>query len=197
MGDRLVAGRRGWEGVRSALVGIGLICMGLLGGQVGCKAKAMPQPAAMDGEHVLSAPVSSEELEAVCRPPVGWRVKAVEQLPRSIQRVWVSPSGRTAYGVIRIRLPLPAGQDLVLWAFLNKMRQAEGEAKLVSRDKGSPGLRFVAEGGEHRLRALLHTSGLSAWVVYAGTLVEEPEAPEELRIAELARDATWVGSVGR
>ena len=44
------------------------------------------------------------------------------------QRVWISPTGRTAYGVTFIDLPFAFSEDFVLDAFLNDMRMREGEA---------------------------------------------------------------------
>jgi hypothetical protein len=174
---------------------VGMVCMGWIVMLAGCGGKAISPPTPPpDLEQMLADPLPSDELNAVCRPPAGWTPKPVAQLPRSIQRVWVSPSGRTAYGVIRIHLPFPVGSDLVLWAFMNQMRQTEGEARLLGRRKDPPGLRFVAEGRDHRLRARLRTSGLSAWVVYAGTLRAQEESAAELKLAELARDVTQLDS---
>jgi hypothetical protein len=117
-------------------------------------------------------------------------------LPRSVQRVWVSPTGRTAYGVIHIRLPLPVGADLVLWRFISEMRKREGQGTLLSRqpDPGGRGLRFTAEDPRYRLHARLLTSGRHAWVVYAGVLRAEPAAGDEISLAEQAREQTQVGA---
>ena len=62
---------------------------------------------------------------------------------------WLSPSGRTAYGVIYFSLPLPVGHDLTLWGFLDEMRHSEGEATLVSKqwDENLRGLRRFLEIG--------------------------------------------------
>jgi len=109
--------------------------------------------------------------------------------------VWISPSGRTAYGVIYFSLPLPVGHDLVLWGFLNEMRKTEGEATLLSKewDDKLPGLRFVAQGGRYVVRTNLSVHGFHGWACYAGTLRNDPIVPEELAEAEYARDATTFG----
>ena len=139
----------------------------------------------------------SAELEAVVVPPAGWRPDPVKRSRNHAHQAWLSPSGNTAYGVIRINLPLPfIGPDTVLPRFISQMRQTEGEARLLSRanDPRLPGVRFVAEGGEYRLRANLTTRGFRAWTVYAGSLRSQPEAVDELRLAEAAREATKIGT---
>ncbi len=129
-------------------------------------------------------------------PPAGWAMEPLKASDRHNHQVWLSPSGRTAYGVIRFKMPLPVGADTALrLGFLPAMKKAEGEAKLVSsdRDPGLPGLRFVVVGGKYVLRANLITRGWGGWAVYAGTLKDTEVVPEELVLAELARDHTTVG----
>ena len=145
----------------------------------------------------LAAPTGSGILEAVVVPPVGWRPDPLKRTSSHAHQAWISPSGRTAYGVIRMNLPLPfIGPDVVLPRFIKQMRQSEGEARLLSRKNDSrlPGIRFVAEGGQYRLRANLITRGFRAWAVYAGTLRAEAEMPDELRMAEAAREETRIGT---
>jgi hypothetical protein len=145
----------------------------------------------------LSEPFANEELEAVVIPPAGWTADPVKRTRNHAHQAWLSPSRRTAYGVIRINLPLPfIGPDVVLPRFIQQMRESEGEAELLSRQNDSrlPGIRFIAEGGQYRLRANLVTRGFRAWAVYAGTLRSEPEQPDELQLAEAAREETRVGT---
>jgi hypothetical protein len=161
-----------------------------------------PRPRASDtpsdtADTDLSDPFGVSELEAVVCPPVGWLPDPIKRSRSHAHLAWLSPTGRTAYGVIRMKLPLPfVGPDTVLPRFLDRMRETEGDARLLSRrsDGRLPGIRFVAEGGEYRLRANLITRGFRAWAVYAGTLRGQPEAPEELRQAEAAREATKIGT---
>jgi hypothetical protein len=113
-------------------------------------------------------------------------------------QLWLSPTGNTAYGVIRFSLPLPVGPDTVLYFFLREMRASEGEARLISkrRDPQLKGLGFVAEGGLYVVRTNLTTRGLRGWAVYAGTLRARPVLPNELSLAELAREETETGVDG-
>jgi hypothetical protein len=145
----------------------------------------------------FAEPFGSSELQAVLSPPVDWEPDPVKRSRKHVHQAWLSPSGRTAYGVIRMNLPLPfIGPGTVLPRFLNQMRETEGEARLLKRqdDPRLPGIRFVAEGGKYRLRANLITRGFNAWAVYAGTLRSEPEMPDELQLAEVARDQTRIGT---
>jgi hypothetical protein len=152
---------------------------------------------AVSADAYLDDPFASSVLEAVIVPPAGWTPDPAKRSRNHAHQAWISPSGRTAYGVIRINLPLPfIGPDLVLPRFIEEMRNTEGEATLLSQrdDPRLRGIRFVVEGGQYRLRASLVTRGFRAWAVYAGTLRGEPEIPEELAVAESAREQTRIGT---
>lgn len=145
----------------------------------------------------FAEPFGHDQLEAVVIPPAGWEPDPIKRTRTHAHQTWISPSGRTAYGVIRMNLPLPfIGPGVVLPRFLDQMRETEGEARLLNRQNDSdlPGIRFVAEGGQYRLRANLVTRGFRAWAVYAGTLRAHPEMPDELQLAEAAREATRIGT---
>jgi hypothetical protein len=160
---------------------------------VGCASKhasrMVPEPAG------LSEPVVLSTVQARCAPPVGWALQPREQSKTHTQELWFSPTGDTAYGVIRFSLPLPVGADTVLWFFLRELRQREGEARLISKqqDPQLNGLRFVAEGGKYLVRTNLTTSGFHGWAVYAGTRRDRDIRQDELEMAELARENTETG----
>ncbi|MGE5608016.1 MAG: hypothetical protein ACM359_02075 [Bacillota bacterium] len=145
----------------------------------------------------LSGPVAISAVRAICEPPAGWMAKPLEMNRGRAQQTWVSPSGSTAYGVIAFRLPLPVGSDLALWGFLGEMRKQYSDGRLLSKkaDPTLPGVRFLAEGGPYRLRTNLILHGASGWAVYAGTLRDRPEDPDELKLAERARESTAVGLI--
>jgi hypothetical protein len=133
-------------------------------------------------------------LDAAVDPPIGWRRDKFVVDAAHVHAVWISPSGDTAYGVVLMRLPLPVGAELVLWGFLNQMRKSDQKADLIAKQPAPdlPGLRFVAESGTYRIRANLTARGWRAWAVYAGTRISRPCEPQELRLAELARDRTRI-----
>ncbi len=143
----------------------------------------------------LSAQTVVPALEAACIPPLGWSARPLKASKNHIHQVWLSPTENTAYGVIRFSLPLPVGPDTVLYFFLREMRASEGEARLISkrRDNQLQGLRFVAEGGLYVVRTNLTTRGLRGWAVYAGTRRGRAILPNELSLAELARENTQIG----
>lgn len=180
--------------VRSPLAGLAFL---VALPHLGCRGTSTPSPqsAALSPDPALATAFFSEDLQATCSPPAAWEAKPIERLPRAIQHVWVSPTGRTAYGVMHVNLPLPVGPDLALWGFINEMRRIEGEGRLLTRQTlpGESGLRFVAESTRYRMRGVLRSRGMTAWVVYAGTLRAEPEMPLELELAERARERTQVG----
>ncbi|HZN64157.1 MAG TPA: hypothetical protein VFB66_02570 [Tepidisphaeraceae bacterium] len=143
------------------------------------------------------APQAHRELEALVTPPAGWRPDPIKRSRNHSHQTWLSPTRRTAYGVIKMKLPLPfIGSDTVLKAFLQEMKKSEGEARLISRrnDSDLRGIRFVAEGGQYKIRTNLVTRGFRAWAVYAGTLRGQEEMPEELRLADEARERTKIGT---
>ena len=135
------------------------------------------------------------ELELHVAPPQGWTLDPVKRTSQHIHKTWISPTGHTAYGVIRFRLPIPVSDDLALWGFLREMRRTEGEAVLLEKTPGFPladGLKvlsFTAEGGRYRVRTLLVTRGFRGWCVYAGTLREQPVQEHELDTALRHRNA--------
>jgi hypothetical protein len=164
----------------------------------GCQRRLPPLPDLADPRVPapgLLAYQAVVDVEAVCAPPQGWQPEPLKQSGQHTHQVWLSPSGKTAYGVIHVRLPLPVGPELVLWGFMREMRQSEGEAILLSRqrDPDLPGIRFVAEGGLYRIHTNLLVYGRRAWAVYAGTLREEEVSADELALAERARETTHVG----
>jgi len=135
--------------------------------------------------------------KALVEVPAGWTPDPLKSNARHVHETWLSPSQNTAYGVILMYLPWPAGPDLTLWGFMNHMRESEGNARLISKqwDDKLPGYRFVAEGGIYKIRVNLIVRGNAAWAVYAGTRVDHPIAKNELEVAERARDDTRVGYI--
>jgi hypothetical protein len=135
------------------------------------------------------------DVDAYVAPPIGWRADPLKSTSRHNHQVWVAPSDRTAYGVIRFSLPLPVGTDVALWGFLREMRRTEGEAILLDKqwDQNLDALRFVADGGIYRVRVNLFVDGWRGWAVYAGTRRDHPIAENELEVAERAREHTVVG----
>ena len=179
---------------RTTLRQVILVCVLLL--QAGCYSHhraATTQPTTpVVG---LSEPAAVETVEAIAVVPMGWKADPLKKSASHYHQVWLSPSGNTAYGIIHAHMPLPLGPDLALVGFMRTMRKSEGEGILISRqsDPKLPGIRFVAEGGRYKIRANLITHGWVTWVIYAGTLRGKPEAPEELELAERAREATIIG----
>jgi hypothetical protein len=143
----------------------------------------------------LSVPQWNSEVQASVSPPFGWRMSVLPGAFDASHLVWVSPSGRTAYGVIRFSLPLPAPYDPVLWVFLREMRRNEGRAELLSKtwDPERRRLRALIDGGKYTIRTTITLRGLAGWVTYAGTLREHPIEPTELQTAEAARELTKPG----
>jgi hypothetical protein len=141
-------------------------------------------------------PMRVAELEASVIPPAGWRIDRADQTSRYVQRVWLSPTGRTSYGVIHFTLPLPLGERVALAGFLAEMKRSEGDARLISRKPLDGRLAFIAEGGRYHVDGIIVTKGLRGWAIYAGTLRHQSPALDELELAVQARDNTTLGPGG-
>jgi hypothetical protein len=141
----------------------------------------------------ISAPAWDGDLNSLVTPPLGWKPDPLKVTNKSRHRVWISPGGSTAYGVIYFDLPLPVGKDIAFNGFISGMKNTSGEAILISKTEDSDAVHFVADGGLYRIRCDLSVSGFHGWAVYAGTLRAKPVNLDELKIAEEARDKTRVG----
>jgi hypothetical protein len=136
-----------------------------------------------------------QTVQAVCMPPEQWVAQPLKRSSRHTHQIWLSPSGKTAYGVIHFDLPVPVGHELVLWYFMKEMRRVQGDGELLSKqwDSNLRTLRFVASGGRYTIRTNLSVRGFEGWAVYAGTLREGPIEQNELDLAERAREHTVLG----
>lgn len=164
---------------------------------IGCRAKPKTiQSTPPTTRHGISAPVYRGDMLAIATPPDGWVPEPIKQSSKHVHQLWISPSGRTAYGILYFKLPWPLGQDLTLQGFLNEMKKTEGAATLLEKknDPNLPGLRFVAEGGLYLVRANLIVNGWRGWAMYAATKVKMDVDEKELELAESARESTRVGS---
>jgi len=136
-----------------------------------------------------------ESVDARAVIPVGWHPDPLKSSQAHKHQVWISPTGRTAYGIIHFTLPLPIGHELALLGFLDNMQHAEGEVTLISQqwDPNIEALRFVASGGLYMVRTNLFVRGFEGWAIYAGTLRNQPIETSELALAEKARERTQIG----
>jgi hypothetical protein len=136
-----------------------------------------------------------ESVDAYAAVPEGWHPDPLKSSPTHTHQVWVSPTGRTAYGIIHFTMPLPVGHELAVWGFIENMKRSEGEATLISKywDPNLSGMRFVVVGGLYMVRVNLFVDGTQGWAVYAGTLRKEKIEEDELSLAERARELTKVG----
>ncbi len=161
-------------------------------GDWSARATALPTGAAAQ---VLQSAQIVSSVNAVCVPPVGWKAEPLKKSDEHTHQIWLSPTGKTAYGVIHFTMPLPVSAGFVLPVYMKAMAKSEGEATLISKqaDPALPGVRFVAEGGLYRTRTNLMVHGAEGWAVYAGTVRNQPIDDAELALAIEAREHTRVG----
>jgi hypothetical protein len=143
----------------------------------------------------LTEPTPVYSVVAQCAPPAGWIAQPLKKSERHTHQIWLSPTGRTGYGVVHFKLPLPVGVNIVHWEFLREMDKREGEAIELSHqmDPSLPGMRFVCEGGRYKMRVNLLVSGFEGWAIYAATVREAEIIPSELDLAEKSRENTIIG----
>lgn len=144
----------------------------------------------------LTLPNAFPKLEATVAVPDGWTLNRRDEESNYTQKVWISPSGATAFGVVRFSVPLPSTHDMVLWVFMRQMRASEGNAALLSKtwDKRGKFLRFETKGGRFHVHGNLIVRGLGGWVVYAGTRAGDDVNPREFDLAVQARESVELGS---
>ena len=145
---------------------------------VGCRSKPI----------VVDVP----SLQANVAAPRGWLPSTQPTDGNARHIVWNSPTGDTAFGVIRFSLPFPVGHRGALWGYLNAMRRAEGEATVLDErwDASDPSLRFIVTGGKYTVANRMIVRGVVGWVFYAGTLRARGVNEAEFRQAAVARDAS-------
>jgi hypothetical protein len=170
----------------------------LVFGAAGCGAsrKGTLQSLPATTQRGISTIEYRSDLLAITTPPDGWVSEPIKQSDKHTHQLWISPSGRTAYGILYFKLPWPIGQELTLRGFLNEMKKTEGSATLLKKgkDPNLPGLRFVAEGGLYLVRANLIVDGWRGWAIYAATKVKMDVDAKELELATRARESTRVGA---
>ncbi len=140
----------------------------------------------------LTLPSPDPDVLALVAPPQNWRPDPLKSSSRHTHRVWISPTGNTAFGVIHFSLPIPVPPSIVLPFFLREMKRDQGEAKLLEKHSDDTGLHFVCEGGLYKMRITMITQGFQGWAIYAGTLRAYPIEDSELHLAEQARDNTRI-----
>lgn len=192
----------------------GLVLCALAVGAVGCSSEqprkmsvmlsastAPPATQATSAMLPLTTPTAvvrpvvyqDSELQAICMPPAGWVDKGMKQGDNHVRRTWVDPTNTMGYCVIRASLPLPVGESMVLSAFLAEVRKTQGDARLIEKRSSGEGLTFVAESPILRYEGRVHCSGFRGWIVFASILNTDSAHPENLKVAEAARDATILG----
>src|SRR5690606_28773469 len=76
-------------------------------GLAGCRGNVPDRPAqpSLARSLGLAEPALVEPVHAIASPPRGWAAEPLKQSDRHAHQVWMSPTGRTAYGVIHFALP--------------------------------------------------------------------------------------------
>ncbi|MEM8874613.1 MAG: hypothetical protein AAGD32_10175 [Planctomycetota bacterium] len=171
---------------------------------IGCSKQAPPltaqQQAATRAATQTAAGQYIDNLEAVATPPVGWALDDVKTGDNYIHYVWLSPTGKTAYGIVRFTPPIYVwanefGHNAAFnFGFKPAMKDDQGYVKVLDKswDGEARMLVFEVEGGTYTTRNHFRVRGRRGWTVYAGTFTGETPIAEELALAIEARNATTV-----
>lgn len=198
----MMSRRRAPEVKRAAGAVLLFTAMAVLAAAGGCQSHpvAATQPLAStqpaDPLAGLTPAVAVDSVRAHCDPPLGWAPEPLKSDDRHTDQVWLSPSHKTAYGVIHFTMPVPwAPDDVLMQNFLDDMKKQEGSAQLITQTTNATlgVVQFLAVGGEYTVRTNMFKGFFEGWFVYAATDTSETVVPDELEIAERARDHTKVG----
>ena len=97
----------------------------------------------------LATPEFDPMVQARVAPPVGWKLDPYKTSSSHKHAVWLSPSGRTAYGVIYFSLPLPVGLRIAKQMCLGL--EAAHQEGVVHRDIKPQNMLILPETGELKI----------------------------------------------
>ena len=176
-----------------------LVCVGLAVLLGGCSHYSPPRHPVAPPQYYqaigLTPPHRVPIVQSQCDPPLGWIAQPLHKSERHTHQIWLSPTGKTAYGVLHFKLPFPVGVGVVHWEFLREMKSHYGDSTELSQkyDPSLPGLRFECESEQYLMRVEMTVNGFDGWAAYAGTLRGQTPVPAELHLAEMARENTIFG----
>lgn len=122
--------------------------------------------------------------------PQTWVVHGVEKKALYTHQQWKSASGKTAVGVVYVRLPLPVGSDVMLWMARQQYAKQSDDGKDLGTWEDALGRKwFEAETSKYHARGYVIVNGLDAWVVYSGFRLDASPEPADIALAARCVDA--------
>lgn len=120
--------------------------------------------------------------------PAQWIPVKVQKSVVYTHRQWKSANGHTGLGVAFIRMPLPLGEQAVLWFAKREYTKKREDGRLLNEWVDGLGRHwFEAQNERYHVRGYAICRGFGAWVVYYGH--KRAFSPEEADIALAARAA--------
>ena len=166
-----------------SLLVAGLLLTTLVGCQSGptVQTQRLIQHQAMIDFSGLKAPALLDAVRVQASLPASWNMQSLEQKPLYTHQQWKSPSLHTGVGVIYVRLPLPLGTPMLIWAARQQFTQQQGQGHEMAEWTDELGRRwFEAETPKYHARGYAMVNGLDAWIVYFGYKVNVPPDPAEI-----------------
>lgn len=141
--------------------------------------------------------ITLDKFSVYATPPAGWELKRNNAGDdRAEHVVWISPTNRTAFGIIFFKMPFPVGHDLAFrYGFLAEADKREGPVNVVEKrwDEQIEGLRFIVDTQKYRVQAKMFVRGSRGWATYAGTRNDMPLEIAERDQAIAARESADFG----
>jgi hypothetical protein len=128
-----------------------------------------------------------EAVKASCSVPHQWEALPVKRTGLYSHQQWKSPSTRTGFGVVYIRLPLPLSERTLLWFAKREYTKASEDGKLIGQWTDDLGREwYEAQNNKYHVQGFALVRGFNAWVVYFGSKTNYPPDVAELGLAARA-----------
>jgi hypothetical protein len=129
----------------------------------------------------------AERLESVrvnMAVPRTWEQMPLQKTALYSHQQWRSPSRLTGVGIAHVRLPLPLGQQMVIWLAKQEYTKRAHDGRLIAEwtDDAGRGW-FEAENNKYHVRGYVTVEGFNAWFVYFGHKTGTAPDPAEISLA--------------
>ncbi|HTL27972.1 MAG TPA: hypothetical protein VL282_02075 [Tepidisphaeraceae bacterium] len=127
---------------------------------------------------------TNEHVRVKVATPKSWEALPVYKAALYTHQQWRSQTHRNGVGVVYIRMPFPFSASTLTWLAEREYSKRADDGKVVAQWTDSIGRPwFEVENKKFHVRGYVMTTGLDAWIVYAGYRVLEQPEPEEISLS--------------
>jgi hypothetical protein len=135
----------------------------------------------------LSETATIETARVKIAAPAGWEQLPCYKGPIYTHDQWRSPTHRNGVGIVYIRMPFPFSASTLSWLAQREYTKRADDGKVLAQWTDSIGRPwFEVENAKFHVRGYVVTSGMDAWIIYAGYRMLETPEPEEISLASRA-----------